>query len=169
MRSTKIVGQSLGLTSYTWRPARISRSVSGWSHQACSFSFTELFESLKVVNRYGLSSRAYDASLVPVRKQPADGKQGCTGQLGQLFPGEPDFDFTVGPPAQLIEQSDQLMTQSHGNSFRRDFAVSFFEFMKLLAEYLNDITSQVHRSLGERLEGCRVPNKSGRGREGQRR
>ena len=168
MRSTKIVSKALGLPSYTSRLIQISRSANGWSRWACSFGFTELFESLKVVDRYGLASRAHNTSLVPVREQPADGKQRCTRQLGQLFPGKPNLEATVHPATQLIEQSDQLMTQSHGNSFRRDFAVSFFEFMKLPTEDVSDIPSQVRRSQRERLKSRRVPNKGGRGGQGQR-
>jgi len=94
------------------------------SREACSLDLTELDKSLKVADAHGFPSRAHNASLVPLREQPAHGKQGCAGQLRQLLPRKPNLESTE--PAQLILESDQLMTQSHGNFFRRNFAVSFF-------------------------------------------
>src|ERR1700756_905041 len=166
-RSTTIARKALDLTS-SIEQADIAGSASGSSHKACSLGFTELGKSLKVVDGHGLPSRAHNASLVPLREQPAHGEQGCAGQLRQLFSRKPDLASAVDP-AQLIEQADQLMTQSHGNFLRRNFAVSFFELMKLLAQDVRDIASQLHRSLGERLENGGVPNQGCRGSQGLRR
>src|ERR1035441_4245214 len=154
MMSEREVGRLCARANEAGRRFEAPRSARQGGLAGCENRAQGLF----VANGDSFPARLYDAARFPSGEQPAYGKQRGAGHLRQFFARKADFDQTAQQPAHLVQQSQELTSDSRSNSLGGNFAEPLLEFPQILAENMDHVLLQNREALDQSVESRRVPD-----------
>ena len=88
----------------------------------------------------GFPARNDDPLVAPLRKKTADGEQRRSCHLSQFLTRQRYANPTFGRSSDSFLQSEQSRGQAIGDSLRRNFPESLFQFMNTVYKYLVEIS-----------------------------
>ena len=99
------------------------------------------------MNLNGFPSKSYEPLIFPVGQEPAHGERRHGGHLRQRLLRDLDFEMAVHFLTYLVKQTNQPMSQSWRNRFRRHFTKTAFQLLKALFKEMLSVRSKGRETL----------------------